>query len=404
VFLLPYGAMSESPALPKPERLVSLDAYRGFVMFLMAAEMLRVPGVAGHFPDSTIWHWLAFHSEHVAWAGCSLHEMIQPSFSFMVGVAMPFSMASRSALGQSKAQLWGHALWRSLVLILLGVWLRSMGKPQTYWTFEDTLSQIGLGYPFLFALGFASTRLRWCALLVILLGYWGLFASYSPPAGFTPAMANVPADWHENFTGFAAHWNLNLNPAWDFDRWFLNLFPRAQKFIGHPSGYATLSFIPTLGTMVLGLIGGQWLKDRKRPGQPAVRLFVAGAVCFALGLLLQALGVCPIVKKIWTPAWTLYSGGLCFWLMTAFYLLIDLPGWRAWAFPLVVIGTNSIAMYVMAHTLTSFVGQGLDTHFGKNWAQVAGDVFAPMLHGAVVLFILWLILLWMHRRKLFLRV
>ena len=396
--------MTDSPALLKPERLVSLDAYRGFVMFLMAAEVLQIPGVAAHFKDSGIWQCLSFHNKHVDWTGCSLNDLIQPSFSFMVGVALPFSIASRLSRGSSKLGMWGHALWRSLLLILLGVFLRSVGKDQANWTFEDTLSQIGMGYPFLFLLGFCGTRRRLLALLLILAGYWGFFANYAPAPDYSAAHANVPTDWHHDFTGFAAHWNINNNAAWAFDRWFMNLFPRAKEFLGNAGGYCTLSFIPTLGTMILGLLAGQWLKERQGHCRIIVRLFVAGAVCFALGLLLDTLGLCPIVKKIWTPAWTLYSGAWCFWMMAAFYVAIDATGWRAWAFPLVVIGSNSIAMYCMAHLMEGFIRTSLATFLGKDWAQVAGDVFAPMAQGTAVLLILWLVLLWMHRRKIFLRI
>lgn len=398
--------MSADPTLPavKPERLVSLDAYRGFVMFLMAAEMLRVPSVASHFPDSTVWQWLKFHSEHVAWTGCSLHDLIQPSFSFMVGVALPFSIASRLARGQSEAVMWGHALFRALLLVLLGVFLRSIGKPQTYWTFEDTLSQIGLGYPFLFALGFATARVRWLSFIGILVGYWIFFALYKQAPDHSSAAAGVPNGWANDFSGFAAHWNINNNAAWAFDRWFLNLFSRAKEFAGSPGGYSTLSFIPTLGTMLLGLIAGQWLKERTNDRAVAARLAVAGVISLVLGWLLHISGICPSVKKIWTPAWVLFSGGWCFGLMAAFYFVIDVMKWRAWAFPLVVIGMNSIAMYVMAHTMDDFFAKALDTHLGKGWSQFAGDAFAPMIHGAAVLFILWLILLWMHRRKIYLRI
>ena len=128
-----------------PARLTSMDAYRGFVMFLMMAEVLHMGRVASAFPDSGFWKFLDFHTSHVDWVGCSLHDMIQPSFSFLVGVALPFSIASRAAKGQSAFAMTGHALWRSLILILLGVFLRSVGRPQTNWTFEDTLTQIGLG-------------------------------------------------------------------------------------------------------------------------------------------------------------------------------------------------------------------------------------------------------------------
>ena len=396
--------MDSSPPSAKPERLVSLDAYRGFVMFLMAAELLRIPRAATYFKESIIWQWLAFHNEHVEWAGCSLHDLIQPSFSFMVGVALPFSLASRSVLGQSRARQWSHALWRSLVLILLGVFLRSVGDKMTYWTFEDTLSQIGLGYPFLFALGLAGTRIRWATLAAILVGYWLWFVLYTPAPDWTAAAAGVPKGWAHDFSGFFAHWNINNNPAWSFDRWFLNLFPRDTQFTGNDGGYSTLSFIPTLGTMLLGLIAGQWLKDRQGTWPVLQKLVLAGAACLVTGWLLELAGICPSVKKIWTPAWTLFSGGWCFLLMSAFYVVLDGMGWKRPSFPLVVIGMNSIAMYVLVHLSAGFIGTTLDTHLGKNWQSFAGPAFGPMVHGGVVLLVLWLVLLWMHRRKLYLRV
>src|SRR5438046_83543 len=151
---------AESPptATATPARLISLDAYRGLVMLLMMAEVLSLSRVAAAIPDSGIWKFLAHHQTHVDWIGCSLHDLIQPSFSFLVGVALPFSLASRSARGQSRTRMTLHACWRALVLVLLGVFLRSIGRPQTYWTFEDTLSQIGLGYVFLFLLGSRPAR------------------------------------------------------------------------------------------------------------------------------------------------------------------------------------------------------------------------------------------------------
>ena len=101
-----------------------------------------------------------------------LHDMIQPSFSFLVGVALPFSLASRLARGQSPGRMAGHAVWRSLVLVFLGIFLRSIGHRQTNFTFEDTLSQIGLGYTFLFLLGMRSVRVQWIAFVAIVVGYW----------------------------------------------------------------------------------------------------------------------------------------------------------------------------------------------------------------------------------------
>src|SRR5215470_6708784 len=141
---------------PEPEtgRNLALDAYRGFVMLLMMAEVLQLARVAAAYLSSFFWKVLAFNQTHVEWFGCSLHDTIQPGFSFLVGVAVPYSIASRIAKGARFAPLVRHTLWRSFVLIALGVFLRSMDHHRTYFTFEDTLSQIGLGYPFLFLLGF----------------------------------------------------------------------------------------------------------------------------------------------------------------------------------------------------------------------------------------------------------
>ena len=171
-------------------------------MFLMMAEVLRLCQVAAKLPGQRIWELLCHHQSHVEWVGCSLHDLIQPSFSFLVGVALPFSLANRLARGESEARMTAHALWRSLVLVLLGVFLRSRGQQQTYFTFEDTLSQIGLGYTFLFVLALFSTRVQWIALVVLLAGYWAAFALYPAPGsdfdfsavGFQPTGRTIPAD------------------------------------------------------------------------------------------------------------------------------------------------------------------------------------------------------------------
>lgn len=389
-----------------PERLASIDVYRGFVMFLMAAEALRIGAVAARFPESGFWKFLAHHTSHVEWSGCALHDMIQPSFSFLVGAALPYSIANRRRRGQTTGLMLAHAAWRSLILIFLGVFLRSVGHARTNFTFEDTLSQIGLGYFFLFLLGLAQVRWRWVALAGILIGYWALFALYPfPAADFDYATVGVSEDWRPNlYEGFRAHWNINSNPAWAFDKWFLNLLPRENPFEFNRGGYSTISFIPTLGTMILGLIAGGWLRSNLTPAGRFGALALAGALGFAAGYALDRFGICPSVKKIWTPAWVLYSGGICFWFLAGFYAVLDWLGFRAWAFPLKVIGMNSIAMYCLVHLIEGFLLNSLDTHLPTGWGDIFGTDFTPLVRGAVLLAIFWLMLFWMYRRKIFLRV
>ncbi len=386
------------------QRNVAVDAYRGFVMFLMMAEVLRLARVAANYPGNWFWSVLAFHQTHSEWIGCSLHDMIQPSFSFLVGVALPYSIASRMAKGGTFGKMFAHALWRSLLLIALGIFLRSLGHPMTNFTFEDTLTQIGLGYPILFLLGFRSARWQWSAFAVILTGYWLAWALYpAPGAGFNWAAVGVPADWPHHLSGFASHWDKNSNLGQAFDVWFLNLFPRQKPFEYNSGGYLTLSFIPTLATMILGLAAGRWLRA-VAPRIPMKRFAIAGFIGVAASFALHFLGICPIVKRIWTPSWTLFSGGICFLMLAGFCWLIEVKGWKKWPIPLVVIGMNSIAAYCMAHLFERFFIDAFRTNLGPHAFEIFGKGLQPFVQGWAVLLMFWLLLYWMYRRRIFLRI
>ena len=386
-------------------RMASLDVYRGFVMLLMMAEVLNFRRVSRALPGNDFWAFLYFHQDHVPWVGCSLHDLIQPSFSFLVGVALPFSLANRLAKGVTKAALIKHALIRSFILIVLGIFLRSMSSTQTNFTFEDTLTQIGLGYPFLFLLGFCSRKVQLAAFFLIIIGYWLAFAMYPlPAADFNYALAGVPPDYPHNFNGFAAHWNKNTNLAWAFDGWFLNLFPREKPFAFNGGGYATLSFIPTLATMLLGLFAGNKLKEATSAITKINHFLAAGVVLIGAAMLIHISGVNPIVKRIWTPAWTLFSGGYCFILLSIFYFVVDVKGYRKWGFILMIIGMNSIAAYTIAHVLPDFIDNTFSIHLGKNYDQFLGPAYATLISGTLILAVEIMILHWMYKRKIFLKV
>ena len=386
-------------------RILSIDAFRGFVMFLMLAEAMHLMNVRRAFPGNRFWELVAFNTTHVPWQGCSLHDLIQPAFSFLVGAAMAFSIVSRTSRGESWNRMLLHAMWRSAALIFLGIFLRSLNSGQTYWTFEDTLSQIGLGYTFLFLLAFTSLRVQIAAFAAILIGFWLAFVLYPlPPEGFDYTQVGVRADWPHLYSGFLAHFNKNSNLSWAFDVWFLNLFPRAKPFLYNGGGWSTLSFIPTLATMMLGLWVGRWLMTSRTTTEKLKGLVIAGIALTLAGLVLQWLHICPIIKRIWTSSYTLYSGGLVVLILAAFYAVIELKGWKRWVFPLLVIGANSIAVYVMSWTMESFVSSALVRHLGTAPFLVFGPPFEPVLRGFGVLMVFWLILFWMYRRRIFLRI
>ncbi len=374
-------------------------------MLLMMGEVLQFAHVAKSFPGNLVWHFLGYQQSHTEWVGMSLHDTIQPGFTFLAGVSLPYSLASRKRKGQSFPHMLFHVLWRSLLLVALGIFLRSTDGPITYYTFEDTLTQIGLGYTFAFLLAFVRPRWQWISLSAILFCYWMAWALYPAPGpNFPWASVGVPPDWHQHLlTGFASHWNKNSNLGQAVDLWFLNLFPRTAPFAYNAGGYLTLSFLPTLGTMLLGLIAGQWYREIA-PQIPLRKFFVAATILCATGLLLHFTGICPIVKRIWTPAWTLFSGGVCFLFLAAFSWFVDVKNYRKLAFPLVVVGMNSLAAYLIAHLCENFVESSFRIHLGMRVLNAFGANVEPVVLGALTLITYWLMLYWMYRKKVYIRI
>lgn len=396
---------------PSPERLSSLDAYRGFTMLLMASEAFGLDAIAKQYPESSIWKAIGYNFSHVEWVGGGLWDMIQPSFMFLVGVSMAYSYSNRAARGQTYGSMFLHALWRAFLLTALGVLLRSR------WTFEDVLSQIGLGYIFLFLLWNRPWWLVLSAAIAVLGGYWYYFYQYPLPGpdfdlasvGVTPEFAS-----QHNLTGLAAHWNKNTNPAHFADVKFLGLFPRAEPYRFNGGGYLTLSFIPSLGTMLFGLLAGMWLRADRPKAAKFRGLAVAGVVFVATGFALGYFGLCPVVKRIWTPSWAIYSTGWALLALSFFYGVMDVLGWKGWAWPGVVVGMNSIAMYVMAKLLPGWIERTLTGLSGGDWiyhvfdpaavAEGPSITYAPFVESALVLLVLWFFCYLLYRNRVFIRI
>ena len=343
-------------------RLTSIDAFRGFVMFLMLAEAMRLWTLHAAFPDSRFWALVAYNTEHVPWQGCSLHDLIQPAFSFLVGAALPFSIAAGRRKGRPSAACSFTRSWRSVALILLGIFLRSLGRSRTYWTFEDTLTQIGLGYTFLFLLAFASLRVQVIAFVALLAGFWAAFALYPLPGPASITRGRRAGRLAAPLLRLSRALQQELESGVGVRHLVPQPVPAREAVPVQRRRLVDAELHPDAGDDDPRPVVRRVAEDARATTEKLKGLVIAGVALTLAGLALQWLHVNPIVKRIWTSSYTLYSGGLVILMLAAFYAVIEMKGWRRWAFPLLVIGANSIAVYVMSWTMEDSVKGALVRH------------------------------------------
>jgi predicted acyltransferase len=390
------------PARSATARLVSLDAYRGFIMLMLASSGFGLVKLAKTVP-SPVTEFLAGQMQHVAWRGYAFWDLIQPAFMFMVGVSMPFSYGARRARGATWGQMLWHALVRSIILVFLGLLLASHATPAVNYKFTNVLAQIGLGYTFLFLIWSLGPTVQSLAIVAILASYGWLFYQHPLPDREQwpdDGVTQQDSDDGAIIEGPGAPWSKGINFAAEQDRRFLNLFPRNKPFVFDAGGYQTLNFVPSLATMLLGVLAGELLRSSVGARGRILWLVVGGAVCLAAGMALD-MTVLPSVKRIWTPSWVLVSGAWTLWMLAAFYAVIDVGGWWRWSMPLVVVGCNSIVMYLMSQLIDEWIAGNVRKVAGDD--AFAGD-YGPLMLSASVVAVEWLVCVWLYRQKLFVRI
>ncbi len=380
-------------AAPESRRLLSLDAFRGATI----AGMLLVNN-----PGS--WSDLYPPLEHAPWHGWTPTDMIFPFFLWIVGVAMTFSFARRMEQGADRGELFRHVLVRSAVIVGLGLLLAAFPfglLPSHHFSLAKlrlpgVLQRIGLCYLVASAIFLRTTwrgQLGWVAGL--LLGYWALLMLVPVPghgAGVLTPEGNLPGfvDSHV----LAGHtWSGAPVPGFD------------------PEGL--LSTIPAIATTLLGAIAGHWVRNFAG-ARLSLRLLRDGAVLLALG---AAWGlVFPINKNLWTSSYAVFMAGWATMLLGIFHWLIDVRGWQAWARPLVIYGSNALAMFVLAGLigkllyLIKWTGADGKAITLKTWiyqgafVPLASPVNASLLFALafVLMFFVFAWLLW--RKKWFLKI
>lgn len=382
------GTESVRPLETKPSgrRLLSLDALRGFDMFwIMGGEdIVKAAAVL------TTWPWLVsfagqFH--HPEWNGFTLYDLIFPLFLFMAGVSMPFSFEKRLERGDSRAQLYRHVIIRGLMLVLLGMIYNGLLRfdwPNT--RYPSVLGRIGLAYMFA-ALIVLNTNVRGQVLWIVgvLVGYWALLR-------FVP----VP--------GFGAH---DLAPGHTLTDWIDRSLIPGRLHVGNRDPEGILATIPAIGTALFGAVTGQWLKNERQSGYVKVAgMVAAGAMCLALAWLWNSpfswfsYVTFPINKNLWTSSFVLRCAGLSLWFLAVFYLVIDVWHFQWWAFPFIVIGSNSILIYMAPR----FIDFDHAAHFFFDGLLRNTGAYQPLLWESSIVLLKWLLLYLFYRKKIFLRV
>ncbi|GAB3548002.1 acyltransferase family protein [Spirosoma fluminis] len=375
-------AQETAIAQPAPvRRLLSLDALRGFDMFWIMGgeEIFHV------LAKTTGWAWailMADQFTHVDWNGYRPYDNIFPLFLFLAGVSTPYSVGSRLAKGDSKAKLSRKIITRGLLLVVLGI-IHNNGLFENSFDemrFPSVLGRIGLAGMFaqLIYVYVRNERARYGIFAGLLLGYWALLM-----------LVPVPGYGAGNLT-------MEGSLVGYVDR--LLIPGRLYKVVHDPEGL--LGILPAIGTGLLGIFAGTQLRRRDiGEGRKLQRLALAGVVCLAIGWLWHL--VFPVNKNLWTSSFVLVAGGWSLLLLSLFYWIIDVRNNRRWAFFFVVIGMNSILIYLVGDVIdfehtSRYLFNGVLQFFAKP-VQALGAVLG-------FLAVKWAFLYFLYKKNVFLRV
>lgn len=373
--------LMDTPA-PKSERLLSLDALRGFdLLWILGGE-----GIVHALLALTGWAWVAAVSsqlKHVAWHGFQAYDLIFPLFLFLAGVSTPFSLRHRLGAADRKATV-AKIVRRGLLLVLLGVIYNNglQWKGVDQMRFCSVLGRIGLAGMFaqlIFVYNAHRLRRLWWWLGGLLVGYYVVMTTAAAP-GFAAGDLSVEGN-------FASHVDRLLVPG------------KLHRTIHDPEGL--FSTIPAIATALLGIFAGLWLQkpnEEVAPWRKARRLALGGLLCLALGGLWDY--AFPINKNLWTSSFVLWAGGWSFLLLAAFYALVDVLGWRRFGFAFAVIGMNSVLIYLAG----KFISFGFTTNalFGGLAKALPAGQELVLAVGFVA--VEWLFLWFLQKHKVFLKV
>ncbi len=363
---------------PGSGRIASIDALRGFDMLWITGGEEIIHSLHKVIPSPML-AGLNLQFQHVTWEGFHFEDLIFPLFLFIVGVVLPFSITRRLEAGANRAQIYWHLVRRLALLFLLGLVVNGLLN----FNFQElripgVLQRIAVCY-FIAALVMMNASVRGQAAVAggLLVVYW-LVMRLVPVSGIGAGVLTPSG----NLSAFI---DQHLVPR-----------PFCCYIFGDNEGI--LSTIPAVSTCLMGALAGHWLRSSRAPARKALGLALAGVASLFLGLVWGHWF--PIIKNIWTSSYVLFAGGWSLLLLALFYWIIDVRGYRRWAFFFTVIGLNPITIYVLRSqfdlgTVANIFVRGFINYFGP---------YKPVFFDLSTLAVGWLFLWFLYRQKIFLKV
>ena len=385
--------------MEKKERLMSLDALRGFDMLWIMGFSGAVVALCSLVGAKDCW--LATQMSHVSWEGFRHHDTIFPLFLFLAGVSWPFSYASQVAKGSSTGRIVLRCLKRMALLILLGLIAgRALEFNFARYRYDSVLAHIGvcwcaaaLLYTFV-----RSWKLRLAIVVGLLAGYWALVFFIPAPDAAAVLSSTDPAV-AKKVAQYAAVGTDNFSPVGSLACWIDRAYEIGvcNERIFNADG--VLGKLTGTALAMLGVLAGELLRKEMSGGRKTAIL--AGAGLAAVALTFAWSPVCPVIKKIWTPTFVLAAAGYSFLMLALFYWIVDVRGFRKWTFFFRVIGMNSITIYMLMRLVnfnctSKFLFAGVASRGNADWSNFV------ILTGQVA--VEWLVLWFLYEKKTFLKV
>ncbi|MGO9469631.1 MAG: acyltransferase family protein, partial [Isosphaeraceae bacterium] len=370
----------DKPDAAPPERLLSIDALRGFDMFWIVGgdDLAHAFGKWSGTPQGTQ---LAKQFSHVEWEGFRFYDLIFPLFLFLVGAVLPFSLRKYQTGDHPKSLALARVARRVVLLFLLGLVYNNLLQ----FRFESlrvagVLQRIAICYGFAATI-FLLTKVRTQVVLfvAILVGYWAILM-------FVPSPESRAGDLAKE-TNLAGYLDRHYLPGKIY-----------ESFYGYGDNEGLLSTIPAVATALLGVLAGHWLLSDRARWIKSIGLAMMGLACLGLGMLWSK--DFPIIKILWTSSYVLVAGGWSLLLLALFYTIIDVIKLRAWAFFFVVIGVNAITIYVATHFIPF---ETISQRIFGGVARLSGGL-RPVVVATGTVALEWLLLLHLYRNRIFLRV